>query len=557
MALEDHGIFPPSGSTGEIRMPCPQCSPQRRKSSEPCLAVNIDDGVFFCHHCGFTNPRGGKVYKRPEYKPKLELPENVVGWFKNRGIGKQVLIDNKIGHGNSFRTKKGIQFPYFKGGKVVNIKHRSSDKQFRQEKDAEKCFYRFDNIIDRNGRLIITEGEIDALSCCQAGMDTVVSIPDGAPSANSKSFRTKFDFMRSAEKLLERFDTVVLAVDNDEPGQRAESELARRIGPEKCARVSYPDGCKDLNDVLVKFGADRVREVIKSARPLPIKGIIEPLDMQTRMSELYDLGFVRGDTTGWKCVDAIYTVKPCEMTIVTGIPGSGKSNWLDCLMMNLSLYHGWSHAVFSPENWPIERHLQTLLEKLCGRPFSKSIQEWTPQGPKTIERMSKEMAQAGIAELDDYFHFIVPDEEIMTVDTILEKVRVSIFRHGVKGVVIDPWNEIEHNFNGMREDQYISLQLTKIRQFARKNGVHIWVVAHPKNMRKDENGKYQPPTMYEISGGAHWRNKADNGICVHRPDYRKDEVKIYVQKIRFREIGRIGEASLKYLRSTGKYEDMG
>lgn len=553
MSFADHNIDIPSGSSGEIRTTCPECSSLRRNSSDKCLAVNISDGVWFCHHCGWSGGIKDKTYKKPEYKAKLDLPSSVIDWFKKRGIGKQVLSDNKVGYGQSFKDKAGIQFPYFKGGKVVNIKHRTADKRFRQEKDAQKCFYRFDSLVDRSGRIIITEGEIDALTCCQAGMDQVVSIPDGAPSANSKTFRTKFDFIRSAEKLLNQFDKVVLAVDNDEPGFRAEQELARRIGPEKCYRVTYPAGCKDINDVLVKHGIEKVKSTISEARMLPISGIIEPLDLKERISELYDKGVVRGASTGWKKVDEYYTVKPCEMTVVTGIPGSGKSNWIDNLMINLSLFHGWSHAVFSPENWPIERHLQTLLEKLCEEPFAKSTKEWHPYGPKIIERMSKDTALAGLKELNEYFHFIVPDEELMTVDTILAKAKIAIFRYGIKGLVIDPWNEVEHDFKRLREDQYISLQLTKIRQFARKHGVHVWVVAHPKNLRKEEDGTYKPPTMYEISGGAHWRNKADNGICVHRPNYQKDEVKIYVQKIRFREVGKIGEADLKYIRSTGKY----
>ena len=510
----------------------------------------MEDQTWYCHHCGFKTPNGGNKYRLPVYE-EPKLPQAVIDWFTKRGIGEQVLIDNKIGYGPSFRDKNGIQFPYFKGGKVVNIKHRTHDKQFRQEKDAEKCFYRFDSILDRSGRLIITEGEVDALSCCQAGLDTVISIPDGAPSSNAQTFRTKFDFLQAAESLLKQFDRVVLATDNDEPGRRAETELARRIGAEKCYRVTYPEGCKDLNDVLVKKGAQGVVDVVSEARPMPVSGIIEPMDMSGRMSELYDKGVVRGVGTGWKTVDDIYTVKVCEMTIVTGIPGAGKSNWLDNLLMNLSLYHGWSHAVFSPENWPVERHLQTLLEKLCDKPFARDMLD----GFSKIERMSKQTAMAGLKELDDFFHFIVPDDELMTVDTILDKARMAIFRHGVKGIVIDPWNEVEHDFRGLREDQYISLQLTKIRQFARKNGVHVWVVAHPRNLTKDENGNYKPPTMYEISGGAHWRNKADNGICIHRPDYKKDETKVIVQKIRFREVGKIGETVLKYKRATGKYED--
>jgi twinkle protein len=555
MTLADNGIYPPAGETGQVRMKCPQCSSSRHKHWEQCLSVNVDEGTWFCHHCGFKTPNGGKQYKIPEYKADTKLPQNVVDWFRGRGISSQVLESNHVGYGNSFGTKNGIQFPYYKGGRIVNIKHRSGDKQFRQEKDAEKCFYRFDEVIDRSGRLIITEGEIDALSCCQVGMDTVVSIPDGAPSANAQTFRTKFDFIQTAEKMLDQFDRVVLAVDNDEPGQRAETELARRIGPEKCFRVEYPDGCKDLNDVLVKHGEAAVKNTVESARPIPVSGIIEPIDMKNKMAELYDNGVVRGTSTGWDSVDEFYTVKLCEMTIVTGIPGAGKSNWIDNLLLNLSLLNGWSHAVFSPENWPVERHIQTLLEKLVNQPFAKSYTMPGPTGPYTINRMTKEMAINGVKELNDYFHFIVPEDELMTVDTILEKVRLAIFRYGVKGVVIDPWNEVEHNFRDKREDQYISKQLTKIRQFARKHGVHIWVVAHPRNLTKDENGSYKPPTMYEISGGAHWRNKADNGICVHRPDYQKDEVKILVQKIRFREVGKIGSTDLKYFRATGRYED--
>ena len=549
--LTDYDIHIPEGSTGQIRMQCPQCSQTRHKHYEKCLSVNVDDQTWYCHHCGFKTPNGGGKYKVPEYKPVANLPENVIEWFKKRGIEENVLIENQIGYGRSFSDLNGIQFPYFKMGRVVNIKHRTHDKRFRQEKDAEKCFYRFDCLVGGSGTLIITEGEIDALSFCQAGFPVVVSIPDGAPSASSKSFRTKFDFIRSAEKQLANFDRVILAVDNDEPGQRAEEELARRIGAEKCYRVKYPDGCKDINDVLVKHGVDYVKDVITSARPLPVSGIIEPLDMENRMYELHDCGFVRGKSTGWNSVDEYYTVKPCEMTIVTGIPGSGKSNWIDNLMLNLSVFENWSHAVFSPENWPIERHLQTLLEKLLQKPFAKAYKKWD----RVIERMSREEVGAGLKELNDYFHFIVPKDELMTVDTILEKARIAIFRYGVKGIVIDPWNEVEHHYAGLREDQYISLQLTKIRQFARKNGVHVWVVAHPKNLSKDENGVYKPPTMYEISGGAHWRNKADNGICIHRPDYEKDEVQIYVQKIRFREVGKIGQVGLKYIRSTGRYED--
>ena len=149
--------------------------------------------------------------------------------------------------------------------------------------------------------------------------------------------------------------------------------------------------------------------------------------------------------------------------------------------------------------------------------------------------------------------FIYPEVGTPTLDQVLDKARAAVFRHGVNGVVIDPWNELDHQYENMTEAQYLSKQLSKIRQFARRNGVHVWLIAHPRNLLKDKDGTYKPPTMYEISGGAHWRNKADNGLCLFRPDFDNDISTVYVQKIRFRETGKVGETSIKYIRDNGRY----
>ena len=559
MNFSDHGIQIPPGSAGEIRTLCPGCSPHRQKSTEKCLAVNIDKGTWYCHHCGWSgglnNPTDTrereftpKTHKKPSYTYRPDaLPKEIIAWFNKRGIPESILAANKISYGPSFGTECGMQFPYFRGGAAVNVKHRTLDKKFRQEKDAEKILYRYDEISNGSGELIITEGEIDTLSCLAAGFQNATSIPDGAPAPRTKHFNTKFDFLESAGPALERFKKIILAVDNDPPGQTAEAELARRIGPEKCFRVEYPKGCKDSNDVLVQYGPERLREVIKSARPYPVEGLFGASDLKAAVLSLYDNGENRGALTGWPALDPYYTVKPGEMTVITGIPGSGKSNFVDALMTSLSIQYGWTFAVFSPENWPLERHIQSLLEKAHGKPFSA--------GGKFSTRMSRAEVERGISELNPRFRFVMPGEEVLSVDTILEKTRIEIFRHGVRGLVIDPWNELEHLYGRLTEAQYLSQELTKIRRFARKNSIHIWVVAHPKNLSKAENGTYKPPTMYEISGGAHWRNKADNGICVHRPDYNRDETEIIIQKIRFREVGKIGQVTLKYCRDSGRYFD--
>ncbi len=551
----DYGITLPHGAAGEVRTTCPECSSHRKKSSEKCLAVNIDKKTWFCHHCGYAgrlNSAGSdscpaSEYRKPSYK-KSNLPQNVIEWFQKRGIPESILTLNEIGYGNSFKDKKGIQFPYRKGGVVVNIKHRSRDKDFRQEKSAEKCFYRFDEIAKCNGdTLIVCEGEIDALSFQTAGFEMATSIPDGAPSPGAKNFNSKFDFLKSAESIFSHYQKVILAVDNDAPGKIAESELARRIGAEKCYRVKYPQGCKDANEVLVKHGSQALTDLVDYAIPYPVEGLLSPVCFEQEVLALYDNGQNRGFSTGWDTLDEYYSIKPGEMTIVTGIPGSGKSNFVDALMVNLLNSQGWAFAVFSPENWPVERHIQTILEKVELKPFAKH--------GRYTKRISREDVQEVLKIIDAHFHFIVPKEDLLTVETILEKARIAIFRHGVKGVVIDPWNELDHLYEGKTEAQYLSEKLTKIRRFARLNAVHVWVVAHPKNLSKELDGAYRPPTMYEISGGAHWRNKADNGICVHRPDYQNPITEILIQKIRFKEVGKVGATRLRYCADTGTYSD--
>ncbi len=485
----------------------------------------------------------------PKYKAKTDLPENVISYFQKRGISEAVLKAESIGYGQSWKDKQGIQFPYYKSGVAVNVKHRSHDKDFRQEKDAEKCLYRFDQIAKCKGdTLIVTEGEIDTLSFLEAGFDMVSSIPDGAPNEGTKNYTTKFDFLKSAESILGHFKKITLAMDNDPNGKTAERELVRRIGPERCYTIQYPEGCKDANDVLVKHGIEAVKRLISSSKPYPVAGIFTTEDLREEVLLRYKQGKNRGLSTGLVSLDKCYTVKPGEFTVVTGIPGSGKSEFIDALCVRMAMTHDWKFAFFSPENLPVSRHIEKLLEKVEGKPFARNGFE--------ERRMTIEEVDQSLCTMNDYFYFIYPENDILSVDKILELARVTIYRHGVHGIVIDPWNELEHLYGNLTEAQYLSRELTKIRRFARLNQIHVWVIAHPRNLVKDKSGDYRPPTMYEISGGAHWRNKADNGLCIHRPDYAIDETQVYIQKIRFKEVGKIGKVSLIYVRDSGEYLDM-
>ena len=179
MTLESKGIYV-RASSGQEKTKCPKCSPKRKKSFDPCLSVNIDEGVWNCHHCGWKGSLHKKmktieqVLIKPKQEVNTQLPKDITDWFNDRGISESVLIDENIGFNNSW-----IEFPFYKDGQIVNIKSRTLAKGFKQEKNAEKCFYRFDHLIGMK-TIIITEGEMDALSLVQSGFNNVVSVPDGA-----------------------------------------------------------------------------------------------------------------------------------------------------------------------------------------------------------------------------------------------------------------------------------------------------------------------------------------------------------------------------------------
>lgn len=254
------------------------------------------------------------------------------------------------------------------------------------------------------------------------------------------------------------------------------------------------------------------------------------------VSDLWDAVFTLhaspeqpGADIGWENAAGVFNVEPGQMTVVTGIPSHGKSTFIDALRVNLFRLHGWASAAFSPENWPAQTHLSLLAEMYARRNFYE---------------MTQDDLYGVMCEVMRGFFFIQPDrdEDMMTVDAILARAKALVYRSGIRVLVIDPWNEIEHAIpQGQREDQYISIQLAKIRRFARVNAVHVFLIAHPRQIEKDKNGGYPPPTAYDIAGGAMWRNKADNILCVYRPNMQTSDTHVFVQKIRFRRNGKAGE----------------
>ncbi len=557
----EFGLDFPDTFSGERYSTCPSCSPHRKKKNIRCLSANGDKLTWVCHHCGWsgTLKEGvdhksdpwkytGRNYRKPSYTPVPTMPEKSMEFFRSRRISEATLKRNRVSVESVYMPQvedfvEAIRFPYYRGGEVVNVKSRDLNKNFRLETNAERILYGMDDITGDTA--IIVEGEIDKLSLEETGYQNCLSVPDGAPAPNAKDYTSKFSFLESCDEFLAKIKTFILAVDNDDPGKKLEEELARRLGKYRCKRVQWPEGCKDANDVLVKHGKEELAARIEQTQDYPIEGIFEIADISSQIDALYNRGSHRGESTGWLTVDNLYTVRLNEFSIVTGIPGHGKSEFLDALMINLATQRGWSFAIFSPENQPLERHFAKLAEKFTGKPFFSGAHE----------RISKFELAASKDLLQKWFSFILPPENQLTVDGILDLAQQVVLKKGIRGMIIDPWYEIDHTRPAsMTETEYISYCLSKIRRFARQYSLHIWLVAHPTKLRKQDNGLYPVPTPYDISGSAAWRNKADNCITVYR-HIESNLVDIHVQKIRFKEVGKIGVVALRYDTLTGRYSE--
>ncbi len=549
-----------SGRAGvEVQTTCPQCSPHRKKPKVPCLSVNTEKSVWWCHHCGWTGSlKSGtdqlsqrpKLVIRPQYRLPTSCDDRLLRWFRDRGISEGVVRRNQISLVTVYMPQVEeevacIAFPYYRNGEAVNVKYRMLDgKAFRQVAGAEKTLYRIDSA--QRDQVIITEGEVDALSCVVAGFDSVVSVPDGAPPPNAKHFEAKFGFLE--DEPLVHVERIILAVDSDPPGRALADELARRLGRDRCCAVKWPAGCKDANDTLRDYGVEQLRQCLDAAQPWPIEDVVRVTDVSESVMNLYHHGPRKGLSTGWNSINEYYTVEPGHLTIITGIPSHGKSEWLDALAVNLALLHGWTFAVCSPENFPLENHVAKLAEKWTGLPFR--------QGPS--ERMAANHVVEALQWLHERFLFILPGQK-MTIPIVLDRATSLVKRFGIRGLIIDPFNEFDHTRpRGMTETEYICDVLGELKRWAREWSVAVWLVAHPQKLYRKEDGTYPIPTPYDISGSAHWRNRADNCLCVWRDlEDESAETFLFIQKVRFKHIGKPGKVALRWSALNGRYAEVG
>ena len=533
---------------GKAQGICPLCSSDRQPKNQKakCASYDWERGLGTCHHCDssfqlHTYQRKGsseKTYIRPDalnvVDPK-HITSKVFKWFESRGISQKTLDDLMVTEGSEYMPQTGksentIQFNYIMGDQLINVKYRDGRKNFKLYKGAEKVFYNINSIIGYK-ECVITEGEMDVLALHEAGIKNTISVPNGA-TLNSNNL----DYLDNCIDYFEDKEKIILAVDNDEPGQALQQELIRRLGAEVCFLATFEE-CKDANDYLIKYGKEALAQRIIKSRPVPLENVTTFKDIEDEITDFVKNGFKRGYQIGIPNFDNIFSTYTGQFITVTGIPSSGKSDFVDQMVVGYNNNYQWKTAFASPENAPTYLHAHKLMRKV-----------W--QDMPTRNDIGTDKWNQVADHVNDNFFFI--DMERYTLESVLRKGAELVKRKGIKCLVIDPFNKIR-DVDCKTEDvnRYTMEYLTKIETFAKKYDVLVFIVAHPTKMYKDKDGKIEEPTMYNIKGGGEWYDASYHGILVHR-DYDAKTVKAKVLKVKFQNLGENGaEAHFKWEHRSG------
>jgi twinkle protein len=538
--FNQHGL-----EVGKTQGICPLCSSDRKPENKKakCSSYDWERGLGTCHNCDksfqlHTYKRKGKAereYVKPEIKKVDLVVDKTLEWFKTRGITKDTLDELKVTTGQEFMPQTGkpentIQFNYYVGGQLTNIKYRDARKNFKLYKGAEKVFYNIDNIVGHD-YCIIVEGEMDVLALHEAGITNAISVPNGA-TLNSNNL----DYLDNCIDYFDDMSKIIIAVDSDAPGQALQTELIRRLGAETCYLSTFDD-CKDANEYLIKYGSKELLSRITNAKPVPLENVTTFRDIEDEITDFVRNGFKKGFQIGLDNFDEIFSTYTGQFITVTGIPSSGKSDFVDQMCVGYNKEYGWKTAFASPENAPTYLHAHKLMRKVWG--------DMPNKGDIGGDKWNQ------VAEhVNDSFFFI--DMERYTLESVLRKGAELVKRKGIKCLVIDPFNKVR-DVDCTTEDvnRYTMEYLTKIETFAKKYDVLVMIVAHPTKMYKNQNGKIEEPTMYNIKGGGEWYDASYHGLLVHR-DYELKTTKVKVLKVKFQNLGENGaEAHFKWEPKSG------
>ena len=498
--------------SGRQKLKCPACTETRSNKQDKSLMVWFDIGVAKCYNIGcealfFRDSIQKSIvqnnYTLPDQKWQnyTELSDAMVKYCETRKINQYTLKHFNVTEEKQYQPQiskevNNIVFNYFESDTLVNKKYRSGDKKFTQSKNGKPILYNINSIIGEDEAYIV-EGEFDVMALYEIGIKNVVSLPSGANDNDN--------YWINSEKYLTDIKKFFIATDNDTSGNIVAEKIAQRLGRYRCERIVF-DG-KDANNDLV----DGVLEKsIYNRKKYPVSGSFTTEDLLDKMMDLYNSGLpncIELKNKSFGKLNDVFKLMFGHLVIGTGIPSHGKSNYTEWLVLNYLLENDIKASFFSPEHQPMELHMSTFVQKVIGKNYFFDI-DGTPRCTKLEVMQFHEWANQKL-------YLTSPENgEFANWDWIFEKFKEQIFSFGINIFVVDAWNKVE--FSGNRtERENITRTLSRLTQFAQQNNVLIIVIAHPTKMKK-ENGVYEKPSLYDVSGSADFRNQTHDGFCIYR-----------------------------------------
>lgn len=347
--------------------------------------------------------------------------------------------------------------------------------------------------------VVLCQTEEDLIAVLYADHPAALAAPNGS-HLGKRNQETHYDWMFDAQGLRKEFlaDKIILLTHANPAGRAMREELIVRLGVDVCYAVDMPSGCASAADIMAKYGAETLKQKIDTASPLCVGDLVDFAELPEGCPRpLY--------STGWRSLEPHLMVTTPELMVVTGTPGSGKSNWTVNLVLNLARIHGMKGALIQFED-NIERTRSDLMAYATA---------WK-NTPNADGELHMEDPRAWLAQ---HVMLVPPSEEeqdVRDITWVRRIIREAAMRHGCKWVVFDPWNEIEHVWGqGSNEAAYLNAAVKELKRLARRYRILLIIVTHPDKTGGRHEG-IDEMSLYSISGGAVWKNKADHGVVIAR-----------------------------------------
>jgi twinkle protein len=444
------------------------------------------------------------------------MGQDVMQWLTEvRKLDAALLADMGVKAQDHPQLGAVAAFAYHRSGKPYAGKFRAVEgKDWRSTHGVSRGLYNEDALRSGSGPVVLTEGEIDALSVMQAGYLRAVSLPDGWTEDGGKR-----DVLVEAEAALRQSPFVIVAGDNDAAGSSLPKTVANILAGHDVRYAEWPEGCKDANDVLCQFGeGELARCLVDAKRVDPEGGFI------TGISDLPPMPARRVLRVGMEPYDFALAFEVGAMSVGTGTPGSGKSTFTTFAAFHVAKAESVKVGFLAFETHPfrIRDHLARLQ---TGKPW---------------DRLSADEQARCAHFLDEHFrivHRTFDGNKAHNLGWLEDMIYTLAVRDGCKLIIVDPWNELEHLPEpGESMTAYVNFALQSIRQWAEQFDTHICLIAHPRKMPTD--GKPRPPTGYDIADSAAFFNKPSLGFTVHQDanDEGEEFVRITTWKVRDTEL---------------------